>query len=345
MPRELIAPPGGKSGLSALTNPMPGKYEQFDRRRLRTFPLRERNNLVDIEFVLDVGEVAIPFDDPALSAVADAIAAGVMNRSAVVMMMGAHVIKQGLARYVCDMIRRGWVSLVACNGACAIHDFEFARIGATSESVAENIRDGRFGAWAETGELNDIVRRGRDEGLGFGEAVGQFIADSEFPHKDISIFAAAYRASVPVTVHVGIGQDILHQHANCDGSAVGETSYRDFLIFTRELENLEGGVILCYGTAVMGPEVFLKALSMVRNVAGGEGREIRRFTTAVFDLVSLSGDLHTDPPRDTPEYYYRPFKTMLVRTVRDGGRSYYVRGDHRATLPALHKLLSERIKD
>jgi hypothetical protein len=307
------------------------------------FPLKERRNLVDLKSVLELGEVGVPFDDSALLPVADAIAGGVQNASAVIMMMGAHVIKQGLSRYVCEMVRRGWVSLVACNGACPIHDFELARIGATSESVSENIRDGRFGAWAETGELNDIVRRGCEEGLGFGEAVGKFVAESDFPHKDLSILAGAYQASVPATVHVGIGQDIVHQHPNCDGAGIGETSYRDFLIFTRELENIEGGVVLCCGTAVMGPEVFLKALSMVRNVASAEGKEVRKFTTAVFDLLPLSGDLRNEPGKDEPEYYYRPYKTMLVRTVRDGGESYYIRGDHRATLPALYRLLAERI--
>ena len=192
-------------------------------------------------------------------------------------------------------------------------------------------------------ELNDIVRAGIPDGLGFGEAVGKFIATGDFPHKDLSIFAQGYQASVPVTVHVGIGYDITHEHPNCDGAAIGEASYRDFLIFTRVIENLQGGVVLCYGTAVMGPEVYLKALSMVRNVAKATGRKISKFTSAVFDLVDLSSDLNIEAPKDSPEYYYRPFKTVLVRTVRDGGKSHYIRGDHRVTLPALHKLLLERL--
>ena len=124
---------------------------------------------------------------------------------------------------------------------------------------------------------------------------------------------------------------------------MGEASYRDFLIFCKIIENLEDGVVLCYGTAVMGPEVYLKALSMARNVARQEGREIRRFTSAVFDLVRLSGDLQVEASKDTPEYYYRPFKTILVRTVRDGGESHYICGDHLATLPALHALLVDRL--
>ncbi len=322
---------------------MASKYELFDRSQLKTLPLAQRRHLVDLDFVLELGQAPMPFDDPSLPAVADAVAAAVKRHAAVVLLMGAHVVKQGLNRYVCDLIRRRWVSVVAMNGAVPIHDFELARIAATSESVPENITDGRFGLWKETAELNDIIKAGCDQGLGCGEAIGKFVAESDFPHKDLSILAAAYEAGVPATVHVGIGYDITHEHPNCDGAALGAASYSDFLILTKAVENLEGGAVLCYGTAVMGPEVYLKALSMARNVACQQGREIRHFTSAVFDLVELSGDLHIEAPKDTPEYYYRPFKTILVRTVRDGGQSYYVRGDHRATLPALHKLLVERI--
>lgn len=322
---------------------MPSKYEQFDRSRLLIGPLSERRHLVNLGDVLQLGEAPMPFEHPSLPPVADAVAGAVQRGAAVVLMMGAHVIKQGLSRYICDLIRRRWVSVVATSGAGPIHDFELGRIGATSESVSENIRDGRFGMWEETGELNDIVKRGGEEGLGYGEAVGKFIAASDFPHKDVSIFAAAYEAGVPATVHVGVGYDITHEHPNCDGAAIGAASYRDFLIFARILENLEGGVVLCFGTAVMGPEVYLKGLAMGRNVARQEHREIRRITSAVFDLVELSGDLTVEAPKDSPEYYYRPFKTVLVRTVRDGGTSHYIRGDHRATIPALHKLLVERM--
>ena len=254
--------------------------------------------------------------------------------------MGAHVIKQGLGRYVADFIRRGWVSVVAMNGACSIHDYELARIGGTSESVARYISQGQFGLWRQTGEINDIVAAGNAEGLGYGEAIGRHIATGNFPHKDLSVFAAAYECAVPATVHVGIGYDIIHEHPNFDGAAVGAASYRDFLIFTKVMENLEGGVVMCWGSAVMGPEVYLKALSMVRNVAKGQGREIRHFTSAVFDLLPLSGDIHAEAPKDRPEYYYRPYKTILVRTVKDGGQSFYIRGDHRGTIPALHKLLA-----
>jgi hypothetical protein len=319
---------------------MASRYEQFDPTKLTINPLGQRRNLVSLDDVLQIGDAPAPIDNDDISIVADAVASANRRGAAVVLMIGAHTIKQGLSRYLIDFIRRGWISVIACNGACAIHDFELARIGATSESVAENIGTGQFGMWRETAELNDIVVSGNADGLGFGESVGRAISQSQFPHKDTSVFAAAWEAGVPATVHIGIGHDILHQHANFNPSSAGQASYRDFLIYTKIIENLSGGVVLCFGTAVMGPEVYLKALSMARNVAAAEGREIRDFTSAVFDLIDLGSDLHSEAPKDTPEYYYRPFKTILVRTVRDGGRSFYIRGDHLATIPALHKALT-----
>src|SRR5436190_1331324 len=168
-----------------------------------------------------------------------------------------------------------------------------------------------------------------------GENIGRRIAGSDYPYKDLSVFAAAYRLSIPVTVHVGIGYDILHEHPNCDGAAVGAASYRDFLIFARTVQKLEGGVMLSFGSAIMAPEVYLKALAMARNVACQSGRQIRNFSTAVFDLVPIEGDIHRELAKTDPGYYFRPHKTILVRTVADGGESFYFCGDHRATLPAL----------
>ncbi|MBM4019107.1 MAG: hypothetical protein FJ288_12395 [Planctomycetes bacterium] len=322
---------------------MPSQYPQFDRSELRLRPLSERQHDMDLSRVLRVGERPEPFEHPALPRIADAVAEAARQGAAVVLLMGAHVIKQGLSRYVIDLVRRRWVTAVATNGACAIHDYELARIGATTEPVARYISEGQFGLWTETGELNDVVRAGDREGLGFGEAIGRHAAAADWPHKDISIYAAAYESRLPATVHVGIGYDIVHEHPNFDAAAAGAASYRDFLILARVLQNLEGGAVLCCGTAVMGPEVFLKALAMARSAARGRGRRIARFTSAVFDLVRLPGRPDAEASRDAPEYYFRPYKTMLVRTVRDGGRGHYVRGDHRATMPALHRLLMERL--
>lgn len=320
---------------------MPSKYPIFDRGQLTLLPLAQRQNDMDVSKILQVGQAPTPFEHADLPKLAKAIQDARARKASVVLLMGAHVIKQGLSRYVADFIRRGWVSVVGLNGACAIHDFELSRMGATTESVARYISEGQFGLWKETGELNDIVAQGAREGLGFGESVGRHIAQSDYPHKDLSIFATAYQHSVPATVHAGIGYDIVHEHPNFSGAAIGEASYRDFLVFTKVMENLEGGVVMCWGSAVMGPEIYLKALSMVRNVANARGQEIRHFTSAVFDLLGLSGNLHAEAPKDKPEYYYRPYKTILVRTVKDGGSSFYFQGDHRATIPALHSLLAK----
>ena len=234
-------------------------------------------------------------------------------------------------------MERGFITHVAGNGACAIHDYEMAMIGATTESVANYIRKGQFGLWTETGELNDIAVSAAKEGIGLGEAVGLAIQNGKFPHREISIYAAGVRLGIPVTVHVSLGYDIVHEHPNCDGAAIGESSYTDFLVFTESVSHLEGGVLLNYGSAIMGPEVYLKALSMVRNVAHPRGEHIAHFTTAVFDLIPLGNDLDSEASKSDPRYYYRPFKTILVRTVRDGGESYYICGDHTVTMPTLYR--------
>ncbi len=323
----------------------------FDRSRLRLRPLAERDHLVEVSSLLEPGQVPEAFSHPAVGVLAERVLAARRSRTgpparrgAVVLMMGAHVIKEGLSRCVIDLMRRGLLDVVAVNGAVVVHDFELARIGATSEDVARYVRAGEFGMWAETGEINDIVRAAHAERLGLGEAVGREILRRKLPHRDASILAAGYELSVPVTVHVGIGYDIVHAHPNFDAGAAGAASGRDFLIFARQVEGLEGGVLLCFGSAVMAPEVYLKALSMARNAAAGEGREIRHFTTAVFDLADLPADTSKTPPKTAPAYYYRPLKTILVRTVADGGESFYVRGGHRATLPALHRELVSRME-
>ena len=315
------------------------RYPLFDRSALQLRPLTERRHDMTLSDVLAVDAATPEFAHPDLRTVADRIVAARAAGRPVILGMGAHVIKQGLSRFVIDLIERGMVSCLMTNGASAIHDFELALIGATTESVADYIREGQFGLWRETGRLNDIIREGNRAELGLGEAVGQEIAEGRFPHADASIFAAAHREEIPVSVHVGVGYDIIHEHPNCEGAALGEASYRDFLIFARVVQDLEGGVFLNFGTAVMGPEVYLKALAMARNVARRQGREIRRFTTAVFDLAPLPEACRQEAPKSDPLYYFRPWKTILARTVADGGESFYFRGDHRATLPALWRMV------
>jgi len=320
---------------------MESKYPLFDRSRLRIRPLAERASDLNAAHWLRLDEIAAPFAHPDLSAVAARVAAARARGAARILMMGAHVLRAGVNRQIIDLIERGYLDHIALNGAGVIHDYELARIGATTESVARYIRTGEFGLWRETGELNDWVREAAATGLGLGENAGRRIAESDYPYRDLSVLAAAWRCSVPATVHVGIGYDILHQHPNCDGAAFGAASYRDFLIFARTIERLEGGMLLSFGSAIMAPEVYLKALAMARNVAHQEGRTIRDFATAVFDLVPIHGDIHHELPKTDPGYYFRPHKTLLVRTVADGGASYYFCGDHRATFPALRRAILE----
>jgi hypothetical protein len=192
--------------------------------------------------------------------------------------------------------------------------------------------------------VNDAAAYAFNNGYGFGEAIGKMIVENplEFPYRETSLFAAGYHLGIPITVHVGIGQDIVHEHPNFDGAAVGRASYQDFLTLAHFVENMEGGVMLNIGTAVMGPEVYLKALSMARNVAHQEDRVIKHFTTAVFDLVDLGDNPHSEAPKTEAVYYFRPYKTVLVRTVADGGESVYIRGKHRATIPNLHRLIVKK---
>jgi hypothetical protein len=277
---------------------------------------------------------------PALPILAERIRRARTNGRSVILMLGAHVLRKGAGPLLIDLMRRGLVSHVALNGAGAIHDFELALIGATCESVARYVHSGEFGLWSETGRINAAALAAQRDGIGLGEAIGRQIVAERFPYAETSVLAAGCRLGVPVTVHVSIGQDITHEHPNFDGAATGAASYTDFLVFAQSVCALEGGVMLNIGTAVMGPEVYLKALTMARNVAHQEGRTIRRFTTGVFDLLPLDDDkLHREAPKTDPRYYFRPYKTVLVRTVADGGASHYVQGDHRQTVPTLYHLI------
>jgi hypothetical protein len=320
---------------------MPSKYPVFDRSRLRIRPLAERAHDLHVDNWMALGDPEPQFEHPDLPRIASRIKSARANNAARALLMGAHVIRAGVNRHIIDLMERGFIDHIAMNGAGPIHDFELARIGATTESVARYISSGEFGLWRETGELNEWVSEADALSLGLGENIGRRILESNFPHRDLSIFAAAHRLSVPASVHSGIGYDILHEHPNCEGAAYGAASYRDFLIFAHTLERLEGGVVLSFGSATMGPEVFLKALAMVRNVAHQHGRGVKHFTTAVFDIAPIEGDYRRELARSDPGYYFRPHKTMLVRTVADGGESFYLRGEHRATLPALRRALIE----
>lgn len=318
-------------------------HETFDRRRLRLRPLAEREHDLDLSVIMALEDAPDAVEDADLATLADHIVAARERGAQVIFALGAHVIRAGVQRFLIDLMQRGVVTHIAGNGAVAIHDFEFALIGATTESVAKYISEGQFGLWEETGRLNDIARVAAEEGIGYGEAVGREIAEGNYPHADISVLAAAYRLGVPATIHVSIGYDIIHEHPNCDGAAMGAASYTDFLVFARSVEGLEGGAYLTFGTQVMGPEVYLKALAMARNVAAQESRRITDFTTAVFDLKQLPRRYHEQPVKSDPNYYFRPWKTILVRTVADGGESFYFNLDHAVSMPSLWRLIVERM--
>ncbi|MCL2348244.1 MAG: hypothetical protein FWC50_08275 [Planctomycetaceae bacterium] len=319
-------------------------YPKFDRSRLKLKPLAERVHDLDLSVMIDP-ESPVTFEHPSIDLLADRIRAAKKRGSTVLWMLGAHVLRVGNAPVLIKLMEQGYVTHIALNGAGGIHDFEFAMIGATTESVAKYISEGQFGLWNETGKLNDAAVEAARDGLGFGEAIGRMIDRENFPHKKFSILWNAYRLQVPVTVHVGIGCDIIHEHPNCDGAALGAASYTDFLIYTQSVTHLEGGVFCNFGSGVIGPEVYLKALAMSRNVAHQDGEKIAHFTTAVFDLLPLEGkDVNEIPPKSDPRYFFRPWKTILARTVSDGGESFYIAGDHKATIPALAAKICPDVK-
>ena len=230
--------------------------------------------------------------------------------------MGAHPIKVGLSPLIIDLLARGLLSGLALNGAGIIHDSEMAMIGQTSEEVADEIKTGRFGMARQTGELiNQAVSRGAAEGLGLGWSVGRWLAESDFENLDLSILAAAYRAKVPVTVHVAVGTDIIHMHPSFDPAATGQASHRDFLTLTGLVAQLEGGVYLNLGSAVILPEVFLKALTLARNL----GHKVAQITTVDLDFIR----------------HYRPLTNVVHRPTASGGRGVSLTGHHELLFPLL----------
>ncbi len=315
-------------------------FPQFDRSQLSIKPLCERIHDVQYEKVaVGLDAPLPPFDAPALPELARDMLRAKRAGATTLLMYGAHVIRTGCGEHMIELMRRGLVTHFATNGAGGIHDYEFARIGETCESVACYVSEGQFGLWHESGILNDILREGVEDGLGAGEAIGRYIWEENLPGREQSVLAQGYHLHVPCTVHIGVGNDIIHEHPNCSGAALGEASYRDFLIYAQSITRLEQGVFLNFGSAVTGPEVYLKALAMARNVAKQHGEQIAHFTTAVFDMQKLPNTGYDKAPdKSDPRYYFRPWKTILARTVADGGVSHYVCGLHNVTLPHLARL-------
>jgi hypothetical protein len=277
--------------------------QMIDFSKIRTYPIAQRKNLVTLKDLIKPEMPRPPFSSSDLRELAGRIIDARKNRRPVIWMMGAHVIKSGLSLIMIDLMKQGIITHIASNGAAAIHDFEIALIGETSEDVATSIEDGTFGMAEETGLfINLAVQRGVYDGLGYGESLGRMIAeDTRFKFREYSVLYRAYNLGIPFTVHVALGTDIIHQHPRCNFAVLGEASEKDFKTYTTTVSQLEGGVFLNFGSAVIGPEVFLKALSIARNL----GFKVENFTTANFDLKPIT-DYRRSRSKDEPDYYYRP---------------------------------------
>lgn len=338
-----------------------GRYDIFDLSRISTYPLKTRANKVTLNDLIrpgDIGDLTINVSEEIsrdIETIAEKIIKARQMNQPVVLFIGAHLIKNGLGPLLVDLVNRRLVSLVAGNGATAIHDFELALIGETSENVPDALGKGRFGMAYEFAYFNYAMSVGEKYKLGCGESLGRVICDEEFrgqvfalaarenslnkfSHPEVSVLAACYENDVPFTIHVGIGTDVIDQHPSFDGQAKGGCSGRDFLIYTQEISRLsEGGVILNIGSAVTGPEVLLKAVSMAANT----GNVPRDIITADFDLRNHDALAMNDEAAQG--YYYRDQKSIVTRIPQAfDGKGYYIQGNQKQTFPLLYKMIMER---
>jgi len=299
-------------------------------------------NLVTIDTLLTPGVSEVPaWDAEGFGALVSRICDARAKGRPVIFSMGAHVIKCGLSRYLIALMREGLVTHIAGNGACSIHDFELAYLGGTSEDVPTAIEDGSFGMWEETGRwMNEAIIQGAGQGIGYGEALARYIAahPNRFPHREDCVLYQAYKLGIPATYHIALGTDIIHQHPAVNFTAIGKASGIDFETFCHTVSQLDRGVYLNFGSSVIGPEVFLKALSISRNL----GFDTFAITTANFDLVDL-GDFRAPIGGGDPLYYYRPRKNIVNRPVSRGGAGWHFVGDHRTTIPNLYQALKNSL--
>ena len=306
---------------------MPFSYDEFDLSGVRTYPLQSRVSKANVkdfaravrpgasvaDFVSSLPSILAGAD---FKAVVDALRAARASQAGSVWGIGAHVIKTGVSPVLIDLMARGYVSAIAMNGAGVIHDFELALSGATSEDVDEALGPGRFGMAEETGRLlNEVIRDAVRSGRGIGQGVADYLVAQRPPHAEVSVLAAAGRARIPVTVHVAIGTDIIHMHPAADGGALGEGSLRDFRYFVSSVARLKGGVYVNCGSAVVLPEVFLKAVALARNT----GASLDGLTTVNLDFTRL----------------YRPQTNVVSRPVAGIGKGYSLVGHHELMIPLL----------
>ena len=317
-----------------------GRNRQLVFDNIRTYDANIRRNLVTVE------NMAIPgvtphesFEHPDFDVLVERIVEARKNGRPVIWSMGAHVIKNHLSRYLIQMIKDGIITHIASNGAGSIHDFELAYLGGTSEDVPTAIEDGSFGMWEQTGAwMNEALRLGAEQDLGYGESLGKYINDKteRFPYREDCVLYQAYVNNIPATYHIALGTDIIHQHPTCDMAVIGKCSGIDFKKMAATACDLEGGVFLNFGSAVIGAEVFLKVLSISRNL----GYQNFNITTANFDLVDL-GDYRSKIGYEDPNYYYRPRKNIVNRPTSRGGMGWHFCGDHRHTIPTLYDKINK----
>ncbi len=314
--------------------------EEMDFKKIKTYSAAGRHNLVTAENlrVPDINKDNL-FESEEMSILIKKIKEARAKGCGVTCFYGAHVIKCGLSRYLIKLLEEGYITHLASNGAGSIHDFELAYLGGTSEHVPTAIEDGSFGMWEETGAwMNDAISVGASEDYGYGQSLAYYVENNpdKFPYRDDCVFYRAYKMGIPITYHVTIGTDIIHQHPKADFTAIGKTSGKDFGYFCKSLTKLDpAGVHLNIGSAVTGAEVFLKALSIARN----QGYMLKNITTANFDIIPL-GDYKSDVSKDEYEYYYRPRKNIINRPVSLGGTGLYICGNHLDTVPSLWRGLN-----
>ncbi len=315
-----------------------GKSMTLDFKNIKTYDSHNRHNLVTIENLMVPSKTPHEnFEDPDFSELVERIKTARANGRPVIWSMGAHVIKNRLSRYIIELIKMGIITHVASNGAGSIHDFELAYLGGTSEDVPTAIEDGSFGMWEQTGAwMNEALKLGAKEGLGYGESLGRYISENpeKFPYREDCVLYQCYVHNIPCSYHIALGTDIIHQHPTCDMAVIGACSGIDFKKMCASVAQLDGGVFLNFGSAVIGAEVFLKALSIARNL----GYPTFNITTANFDLINL-GNYRTKIGYDDPNYYYRPRKNIVNRPTSQGGKGWHFNGDHQITIPTLYDLI------
>ncbi len=311
------------------------KFPRVDISKVRTFPISDLQRKVKADFLGKVfvrGGNFSQFIDSLphilkaadLREFCDIWYNAVKGKHQVLLMMGAHPIKVGLTSIIIDLIERGYITGIAGNGAVAIHDCEMALFGRTSEEVIEGLKDGSFGMSEDTGKfLNSVALFAKDNGLGYGEALGIKLEEAKPEFASLSLILAAQRKGIPATIHIGIGTDIIHQQPSCDGGALGAASYEDFKILAHLVSRLSGGVVINLGSAVVLPEVFLKALTVARNL----GNEVKNFAAANFDMIQ----------------HYRSNTNVVLRpTATGGGKPFSFTGHHEIMFPLIAAMVKER---